>query len=151
MPIEGITGYYPKMALPLYTRITDPRHNQYDVGDVYDIRVEDEKRAKETGQDGPFNYIHKALLVAKQEMKLGDVPGPVWAFDLHTDDPTKLTDRVPGDTSDKDRELVILVFLRLDVAEKFVEDYETIFAESTSSTGIELGFTETDKSSMEEF
>lgn len=151
MPIEEITGYYPKMALPLYTRIADPKHNQYDVGEVYDIRVEDHERAKETGQDGPFNYVHEAILVAKEEMEVGEIPGPLLAFDLHTAEPSKVDERLPPGDSNKGRELIILVFLRLDMAKEFVKDYEAIFVENTSADDAQLRFTETDKPSMEEF
>lgn len=108
------------MKLPLYTQIDDPRFNTYDVGEVYQIRIEDEERADETDQDGPFNYVHDALLVAKQEMKLGDLPGPLLGFDLNAQSASEAEDRYPPGGTDDNRDVVLLVYLRLDKAKEFV-------------------------------
>lgn len=150
MPIETMSGYYPKMALPLYTKITDPKYNTFDVGEVYDMRVEDVRRSKEKEEGAPFNYTHQSLLVAKRELNVGEVEGPLLAFDTHTTDPREAGDRlVPGDTP-IDRDLVLLVFLRLDMAEKFVEDYEAVFTEKMKDGHTEFNMDEMDKQQTEE-
>jgi len=122
MPTDSSREYFPKLKLPLYTQITDPLRNAYDVGEVYEIRIEDPDRAEETDQDGPFNYVHKALLVAKEETTLGEIPGPLFAFDLNVKSPSEVEERYPPGGTGDDRQVAVLVFLRLDKAKEFVMD-----------------------------
>lgn len=136
MAIETISAYVPKYALPLYTRITFPNHNDYDVGEKYDIRVEDEERQKEKGGKGPYNYTHESLLIAKEEVRFGAVWDILLAFDGHSKSKEEAIERIfpEGQLPDDDTQVVILIFLRLDRVKEWVEsDTEVIHPPDSKS------------------
>lgn len=134
MAIDTIHMLHPKLALPVYTKIIGPRFNSYTVGNIYEMRLSDEERAKERGQKPPFNYVHDSLLIAKEKMALEDVPDILLAFDKNT----QMKDEAMNATFDNKGEVLVLVFLRLDKAKDFVME------------GLEAVHKEFDKYSLEE-
>lgn len=140
MAIETLQAYNPKHTLPIYTKITRDRQNDYRVGDEYEMRVEDPDRAEEKDGRPPFNYTHEAVLVAKEETELGEIPPALMAFDAHTKSRSEAVDRISIGSNKwgKDEEVVLLIFARTDKIQEFVtsemevidpelskEDYET--------------------------
>lgn len=129
MGIDGVSAYIPKHTLPIYTKITDPKFNDYSIGEKYKMRVEDQKRQDEKGETGSFNYTHEAILISKEEMKFEDVPGILIAFDGHSRDAEEAIDTIcPGEGSwDGDKDVVMLIFLRVDKAKEWImSDAEVI-------------------------
>lgn len=134
MAIDTLRSYGPKLALPLYTRITRERVNDYKVGKKYEMRIEDPERQEEKGGRGPYNYTHPALLVGKEEYLFGEVPDVLLAFDAHTTSRSEAKDWLsPSDPGyEDDTEVVVLFFLRLDETEEWVKgDGERIEAPFT--------------------
>lgn len=122
MPIDRLEAYRPHHALPLYIKITDPKFNQYDVGTVYDIQVEDTERARESDQDPPFNDVHKSLLVAKRELKFKDLHPLIMAFETNSRDTELAMDRIVGKgiQPEDDDNIVMLIYLRIDKTKDFI-------------------------------
>jgi hypothetical protein len=122
MAIETVQQYNPKHKLPVYTHISLPGHNDWSVGDKYDVRIQDKERQKEKGGSGPYNYIHEAVLIAKEQMKYGDVSRIMLGFDAHTTSKSEAEERIFPDIEDmdEDTEVVVLVFMRLDRVKDFV-------------------------------
>lgn len=118
MSIDTLPQWNPKYALPIYTRITHPRRNDYRVGEVYQMRIEDPERARELGQKPPFVYLHEAMLVSMQTMNIDQVPDIILAFDQNTSSKSNALDSIITD----DGEIVMLIFLRLDKAKGLVTD-----------------------------
>lgn len=118
MAIDTISSLHPKLALPLYTKITHPRMNDYKVGEVYEMRLNDPERARERGQKGPLHYVHECMLLSMQQMDIEQVPDILLAFDQLTTSRSEALDSIPDDNG----EVVILIFLRLDVAKGIVTD-----------------------------
>lgn len=138
MAIESVARWHPKLALPLYTKITHPRRNDYQIGTVYEVRIEDPDRAKERGQHPPFNYIHESLLIHKEEMDLDDIPDILLAFDTGERSRESAYDSIIHD----DGRVVFLVFLRLDKAKGVVTDgleavHKELTKEATEDTNME--------------
>lgn len=135
MPIDTLRDWYPKLQLPLYTRITTPEQNSYEVGGKYDMRVEDRERQEELGGRGPYTYPHEALLVAREEMKLEDIPDELLGFDTHNTSKKEAVREVfPADfyKGAYEREMVILIFLRLDATRDWVlGEFDTIDPENS--------------------
>lgn len=122
MAIETVQWYHPKHKLPVYTRITGAGQNSYELGDTYEIRIEDNERASEKGDKPPYNYTHEAILVGEWSVKLSDVPNILLAFDANTDSRKDALKRVvPGSPPyPDDKEMLVLTFLRTDAAKEFV-------------------------------
>lgn len=146
MAIDSMKSYYPKLALPVYTKITDPKMNEYEIGEKYDIRIRDSERQEEKGGEGVYNYIHEALLVAKRETTFGELEDILIAFDAHTPSRETAIQRMfpsPEDVDD-DKEVILAVFLRLDMVKEFVEDgpdaiHKTFSKEATEGNGRPTG------------
>lgn len=122
MPIDELSKYWPKIKLPLYTKITDPRFNDFTVGEEYDIRIEDPDRVEEKDGSGPYNYIHECILIAKEKLTISELPGLVLAFDAHSRNKNKALKRISPDNEkwDNDKEIVLLIFLRKDAVKEYV-------------------------------
>lgn len=122
MPIETNSPYMPSHALPIYAKIQDPRINEMTVGEIYDIRYEDEGGNSPVRESNCFNYAHKAMLISKTEMEFGDVPPLLMAFVGHSRDGEEAMRRIcPGNQQyADDRVIEILIFLRVDKAKEFV-------------------------------
>lgn len=136
MPIDELINYWPKTKLPVYTKIADPKYNDFQIGHEYEMRIEDPKRVEEKGDSGPYNYVHECILIAKEEMKLGKLPGLLLAFDTHTQEKEKALKRLsPGEELwNDDTDIVLLIFLRKDIAKEFVlSDMETLEGEDVTS------------------
>lgn len=137
MPIETVERYTPKHKLPIYTKIGLPGHNDWEVGERYNVRVEDPKRREERGDTGPYNPLHEAVLIAKEQMVYGDLSRILFGFDSHTTSKSEAEERVfpnPDDV-DEDTDIVLLVFMRLDKVKEFV---------SSGMDVIEPGFSKED-------
>lgn len=128
MPIDTVTDYIPKYALPLYTKITSPEMNDYTVGKEYEIRIDDPDRNEEKGGDGPYNYIHEVLLIGKREATWGELEALTLAFDAHTKRKDEAIDRIATSNSIRtDEEVVVLFFLRKDKTKEWIQsDAEVI-------------------------
>lgn len=123
MGIDTVQLYNPKMTLPVYTQIALPKHNDYTVGDKYDIRIKDEDRQDEKEGMGEFNYIHECLLISKRECTWEELPDILKAFDGKSRDKDLVhghTHPVKGTEWEDDDELVFLIYLRLDKAKEFI-------------------------------
>ena len=121
MAIETIQDYNQKYQLPVYTEVALPEHNDYELGEKYDIRVEDSERQKEKGGKGPYNYIHESILIAKRRCLFGELEDVTLAFNARTQSRNEaVKDLSPGEPLEDDREVVLLVFLRLDKVEGWV-------------------------------
>lgn len=122
MPIDELTKYWPKIKLPVYTKITDPRYNDFTVGDTYEMRIEDSQRVEEHGETGPYNYVHECILIAKEEKKIKDIHPLLLAFDVHTSSRQEALKRLSSDEQswDDEREVEMLVLLRKDAVKEFV-------------------------------
>lgn len=121
MAIDTVSGYFPKMRLPLYSKITSQNQNDYKVGETYEIRVEDKERENGEKSAGSYNYTHESVLVAKQEVTEDSIHPILLAFDGHSKKKSEATDRIlPGGEFRDDRDYVLLVFLRLDKAKEYV-------------------------------
>lgn len=120
--------YHPKMSLPVYTKVTDPRYNDYTVGEVYEMRIEDSDRAEHRNISGPYNWLHKALLISKRECKFGELEDVLLAFDAKTKSRSEAVERLsPSDiTWPDDKDVCLLVFLRMDTAKEFVTSEQDI-------------------------
>jgi hypothetical protein len=126
MAIETIEWYHPKHKLPIYTRIVPPEQNSYEVGDTYEIRIEDPKRAEEKGDKRPYNYTHEAILIGVWSLTVSEIPGMLLALDANTSSRQEALNRtVPGsEPYPEDREMAVLTFLRKDAAKEFVLNEE---------------------------
>lgn len=138
MAIDTIEQWHPKLALPLYTKITDPRQNDYTVGQVYEMRILDPDRARDRDQKGPYNYVHEAMLISMTTMDLEQVPDILLGFDQLTRSRSDALDSI----TDNNGEIVMLIFLRLDVAKGIVTDgletvHKTMSKEATEDDGTE--------------
>lgn len=139
MPIDHMNRYYPKLALPLYTKIADPKMNEYNVGEKYDIRLEDRERQHERGGTGPFNYIHEALLIMKEETTWGEIDDIVIAFDSHSVKRSEAEKRLfPHlEKVEDDYGVEFCIFLRLDMVKDFVEEGPGAIHETFSKEAVE--------------
>lgn len=108
----------PKHCLPVYTAIKHPMHNDYSLGEVYEMNIEEPDRAKDRGQKPPYNHVHDSLLIAKRRCKVEDIDDILLAFDKDTRDKDEAVERIHS----HDGEAVILVFLRLDKAKGMVTE-----------------------------
>lgn len=136
MPIDELINYWPKTKLPIYTKITDPRYNDFEIANEYEMRIDDAQRVEQKGESGPYNYIHECILIAKEETTLGKLPALLLAFDVHTRNKEEALKRLsPGDEHwTDDTEVVLLVFLRKDIAKKFVmSDMEVLEGMDTTT------------------
>lgn len=121
MVIETVRDWNQKLQLPVYTRISTPKQNDYTVGEKYDIRVEDKERQSELGGKGPFRYAHECLLIAKEEYPLAEVPDELLAFDADKASKSEAVAEVMAASDYEDSDLVVvLVFLRLDKTKDWV-------------------------------
>lgn len=116
MAIDTISQMHPKLALPVYTEIVSPQSNTYEVGEIYDRRIEDSERAMERDQEGPYNYIHDALLISKRKINIDEVPNILLAFDKDTEYRNEALEKIHTVNG----EVLILVFLRIDKAKGMV-------------------------------
>lgn len=120
MPIDTVRYYNPTMKEPVYVKITTPRQNTYDVFKEYRIRIADE----EDGDEGPYNYIHEAVLISKEECEWNKVPDLLKGYVANTRDPNTALARIhpkgEDGSFDNDDEVVILVFLRKDKAKDLI-------------------------------
>lgn len=128
MPIDELIHYLPKIKLPIYTKVTDPRYNDFEIGNVYEMRIDDPERVEKKGESGPYNYIHDCILIAKEETTLGKIPALLLAFDTHSRNKKNALQRLSSEELwADDKEVVLLVFLRKDVTKEFVmSDMEMI-------------------------
>ena len=126
MAIETVKLYYPKMKHPVYARLALPERNDYTVFNEYEIRVPDQ----DNGEDGPYNYIHEAVLIAKTVCKWSKVPDILKAYVANTRDADEALERIHPRGSDgsfdADDEVVILVFLRKERAKEMIMSDEKI-------------------------
>lgn len=122
MAIMTHSDYLPHHALPIYIKVEPMGFNSYEVGEEYEARYEDSKRAKEKGEDPPFNYAHEAILVGKSEMEFGDINPLILAFCGSSRDYDEAVERVcASDTPyDDDREVKLLTFMRKDKSKEFI-------------------------------
>lgn len=129
MAIDTHTHYIPQHTLPLYTKIVPPEFNDYKLWEEYDIRYDDEVRAKESEGRNTFNYAHECVLVGKSVTEFGKVHPLMMAFCGHSRDSEDAVRRIcaGGERYDDDREVAILTFIRKDKAKEFIlEDWEPI-------------------------
>ena len=135
MPIDTVKYYNPKMKEPVYVKITTPQQNSYDIFKEYEIRIRDE----ENGEEGPYNYIHEAVLIAKTECKWSKLPDILKAYVANTRDVDEALKRIHprgNDGSfDADDEVVILVFLRKERAKGLIGSDDNILDPRNSSIG----------------
>lgn len=121
MAIDTLSSLHPKFSLPVYTKITYERRNDYEVGNIYKIRVEDTDRADKP----PYNYIHEAILISKRKIDIGDISDILLAFDTLTRSRDEAIDKLP----DKE-DMILLIFLRIDMAKRMVmKGYEGLETE----------------------
>lgn len=118
MPLHHMSSLHPKYALPVYTEIIDSRINVYEIGEVYEVIIEDPDRAMERGQEPPYNYAHKAILIDKRDIDLDKESDLLLAFDLLTRSRNEAMEKLIGDK----QQMVLLVFLRIDKAKGIVTD-----------------------------
>lgn len=132
MAIETVKWYHPQMRLPLWAKLEVKERNLYKVGKTYDIRVKDIQRQEEQGGEGPYNYTHQSVLVAKREVKYGDIDPVMLALLGNHKNPEEVKDRlslgIDGDIEDE--ELVLLIFMRIDKAKEMVVSDDEIIVGS---------------------
>lgn len=122
MAIDTVSGYSPKMRLPVYTKITHENQNSYKVGDTYEIRIEDKERENGEKSAGQYNYVHESLLVAKEEIDPDEIHPVLLAFNGHSKMRSEAVERsFPAGEVDEDKDYLLLVFLRLDKAKEYIE------------------------------
>ena len=123
MAIDTLYQYIPTYTLPMYTKIAKPRQNDYRVGEVYEMRIEDESRTQHKGQQNPYNYVHEALLVSRQDMRYGDVHPLVIALSGYSQSRSDAESVIQpsGGGWDSDDEVSVLVFMRHDAVKKFIQ------------------------------
>lgn len=130
MGIDSTLAYWPSMQLPVYTKITDPKFNNYTLGETYEIRIEDGDRAEE----GPYNYVHDAILIGKWKCKLDEIPDILLALTFYTKSKNEALNNleISGDN------VVVLCFMRNDKVKEFIgKEYETIFPDNFSKEDVE--------------
>lgn len=123
MAIDTVQLYNPKMTLPIYTQIALPKHNDYTVGDKYDMRIMDKERQQDKGGSGDYSYIHECLLIAKRKCTWGDLPDILKAFDGKAREKKLVhghTHPLTGTMWEDEDDLIFLVYLRLDKAKEFI-------------------------------
>lgn len=113
--LTSVVGYYPKMALPMYVEIGYPEHDSIEVGEVHEVRVRD---------GGEMKGAHEALIVSAQKKALNEIHPYLLAFCAHTEDINMVRRRIsPTDEKiDNDRDVYVVVYLRLDKVEEFVSN-----------------------------
>lgn len=127
MPIDTERFYNPKMKCPLYAKLALEEFNDYTLFGEYEIRVPDE----ENGEEGPYNYVFNAILIAKEKVKWSEIPNLVTAYIANTRDIDEAVERIhPASEHGSfkpDDELLLLIFMREDEAKTFVvRDNNTI-------------------------
>jgi len=138
MAIETVRVYHPKMKHPLYARLTVPERNDYTVFNEYEIRVPDE----ENGEEGPYNYVHDVILIAKQTVLWAELPGLLTGYVANTRDTEEAIRRIhplgEDGSFDDDDELVLLVFMRTDATKNYIlSDEETLTAQDGKVSELE--------------
>jgi len=136
MGLYLLDDYEPKMSLPMYSVITFPKRQDWKVGNTYEMKVEDGKRAESRSDEGLFNPMHEAILIGHEVMPLRSVPPVVLALDANTNVKSEAIERISTgeDKYSEDKEVVVLSFVRKDTAISFVqEEYEGIGDKFTKS------------------
>lgn len=125
MAIDTFKYYHPKMKQLIYGKITTERQNDYTLFNEYEIRVPDE----ENGDEGPYNYTHNTILIGKEVVEWSDVPDLFIAYTAKARDREEAVERIhPGKEGsfDSDDEVLLLLFMRVDEAKKFILNEEKI-------------------------
>lgn len=119
MPVETINAYNPKHKLPVYTKITDSRFNDYKVGNTYKVRIQD---PEEGDEKEPYNYVHEAILIAKRTVKFGDIEDMLLAFDSNKAKKSEAKKQIIPEKAEwsDDTQVLVCVFLRKDMVQEFV-------------------------------
>lgn len=139
MGIDTLPNYHPLYQYPVYLKIVPPEHNDYTVGDSYDMRIEDNDRQNAEEESGPYNYVHETLLVGIEEYEFGNIPPLMLALlgnSKNRGDALETVGIGEGGYSD-DREVLLLTFLRKDAAKELVESGEDIIPSSFGKESVE--------------
>lgn len=130
MAIETVTQYNPSYTLPLYIVIKRAnRAENGDVGDKFDIRIEDKERQDEKGGKGPYNYMHESILIAQRICKwreLKDITKAYLAHSRDREDVHSFTHPSEDGEWKEDDEVMLRVFIRLDAARDFIINDEYV-------------------------
>lgn len=118
MSEDGLTttvGYYPKMGLPMYVEIGYPEHDSIEEGVVHEVRARD---------GGEFKSQHNALVVSARKQRVRDIHPYLLALAAHSEDMDMVRRRISptSEKIDRDREVFVVVYLRMDKVEEFVAD-----------------------------
>lgn len=99
-------------------RIEPADHYNREVGEVYEVKVED----SEGSDRGPYNEVHEAELIAERSMEWRQVSPLLLAYQGFSKSKSEAIERIcpNGEEPEPDREVSLLVFLRLDKAKEFV-------------------------------
>lgn len=117
MGIDTLSHKKECITLPLYPVISSPRHNDYTVGEEYDVRLT---------KDADLEYAHKVKLVAKVEKKLEDIDPYVLALATGEESPSAAYKTIPFD---EDQDILVLYYLRMDKVEEFVRGVDINYAD----------------------
>lgn len=113
MPTLTVDKYYEKLALPMYTAISTQEHMHIEQNEVYDVRLEIERREE-------YVHLHKALLLGDMVAhSVEDIPNILIAFNYETRDEDEALEKLRKYV-EADRKIQVLVFLRLDRVKEFV-------------------------------
>lgn len=122
MAIDTVSMYHPAMKFPLWMKITTTHQNSYDLGNEYEIRIEDAERNRDKGGSGPYNYIHEAVLVGKWQTEVGDIHPIVLGFCGNTQSQKEAIQSIQGSSRglDSSSKVYVLTFLRKDIAKEMI-------------------------------
>jgi len=130
MPIDTERDYNPRLDHPLYCKIVPDDHNDYTVFNEYEVRIPDE----EQGDDGPYNYVFDAILVAIEIATWDEIPALLKGYVAKERDGAEALRKIhPHDDAkefDDDEELAVLFFLRKDETKKFItSEHDVLIAQ----------------------
>lgn len=114
--LNTIAGYWPRMGLPMYAEIAYPEHDSFpEEGEEQTVRVRD---------GGELIPQHEAVVVSVRKEKVKDINPYLLAFCANTDSMSEVRERIsPSERPvDMDREVYVVVYLRVDKAEEFVKN-----------------------------
>lgn len=117
MGIDTLSHKKECVTLPIYPKISSPKHNDYTVGEVYDVRLT---------KDADLEYAHKVKLVAKIEKKFKDIDPYVLALATGEE---SATDAKKSVVFDDDQDILVLYYLRMDKVEEFVREVDIDYAD----------------------
>lgn len=125
MAIDTLRWYHPLQTGVVYIKLGFPRHNDYKVGETYEMRIADNRG----GGSKAYEYPHEAVLVGKEKYIVEDMPNILLATLSNRKSKSDALEilGLRGEPLHPDDEVYVLTFIRTDKAKELVlSDIELI-------------------------